>query len=362
MKYINQLEPDGLIENFLTNPPNDFNAWLAEGGVPVFSAKFDLLTTADSDFRQKIQKIPFYTKWSKLLQPKTCFIGTTVSEYALLTNTIKADLLANQIKQQYAKDFPFLIVKDIPQDSPLQSQQANDYSKAFIEALKSNGFIEIEGQALAWVPVDYESINDYLSKLSASRRKDFRRKLKLREKIDINVLQGGDECFFKQSILDAYYQLYLNVYEQSEVHFDLLTKAFFTQLLQDKQTGTKIFTYHHQDELVGYNICFVVDNLLVDKYIGLVYPAARDFNLYYISWFHNLEYAKQNGLKFYIAGWTDPQVKASLGAQFTFTQHMVYIRNPLLRAILRKLSSRFESDRTWRDSHTDMNNKEGKHA
>ncbi|MFD1260203.1 GNAT family N-acetyltransferase [Entomomonas asaccharolytica] len=362
MKYINQLEPDGLIENFLTNPPNNFNAWLADSGVPVFSAKFDLLTSADSDFRQKIQKIPFYPKWSKLLQPNTCFVGTTVSEYALLTNTLPADLLATRIKQQYAKDFPFLIVKDIPQDSPLQNQQANDYAKTFIEALKDNGFIEIEGQALAWVPVDYENIDDYLSKLSASRRKDFRRKLKLREKVDINVLQGGDECFFEQAVLDTYYQLYLNVYEQSEVHFDLLTKAFFTQLLQDKQTVTKIFTYHHQGELVGYNICFIVNDMLVDKYIGLVYPAARDFNLYYISWFHNLEYAKQNELKYYIAGWTDPQVKASLGAKFTFTQHLVYIRNPLLRTILRKLSRRFESDRTWRDAHTDINKKEGNHG
>lgn len=356
MRYINQLEPDGLIENFLSHPPQNFKAWLTEANVPVFSAKFDLLTTTDLDFQKKLQKIPLYNKWRKLLQPYTCFVGTTVSEYALLTNDLDAVQLAEQIKEQYSTNYPFLIVKDIPQDSPLQNQLANDYSQQFIQALKKNGFIEVEGQALAWVPVDYSSTDDYLSRLSASRRKDFRRKLKHRDKLDIQVIHSGDDCFFEADVLDYYYQLYLNVYEQSEVHFDLLTKDFFVTLLQDKQTTATIVTYYHQQELIGYNICFIVNGMLIDKYIGLKYPAARDFNLYFVSWFYNLEYAREHGLSCYIAGWTDPEVKASLGAKFTFTKHMVYVRNPLLRAILRKISNRFESDRSWRDAHIETEN------
>ena len=72
-------------------------------------------------------------------------------------------------------------------------------------------------------------------------------------------------------------------------------------------------------------------------------------NLYFVSWINNLEYAQRNGLKTYIAGWTDPQVKLELGARFTFTRHAVYVRNPILRAILRVISTQFESDRSWRD-------------
>jgi hypothetical protein len=40
-------------------------------------------------------------------------------------------------------------------------------------------------------------------------------------------------------------------------------------------------------------------------------------------------------------------VKSFLGASMTFTRHAVYTRNPLLRALLRKLGSHFESDRSW---------------
>ena len=35
-------------------------------------------------------------------------------------------------------------------------------------------------------------------------------------------------------------------------------------------------------------------------------------NLYFVSWMVNLEYALERGLRHYIAGWTDPGVKALL--------------------------------------------------
>jgi len=353
MKYINQLEPDALIANFLSCPPNDFTTWQDDSGVPIFSATFDLLTTADDDLKKKVIKLPFYQRWRKLLQPNTCFVGTTVSEYSLLTNRLSPDLLARHIKQQYSQKFPFTIVKDIPQHSPLLDTATNNYSQSFIEQLMLLGFIEVEGQALAWVPIDFDDIDDYLSRLSYSRRKNFRRKLKLQNQLIIGIIELGDSRFFEQSVLDYYYQLYLNVFEQSEIHFDLLSEDFFRRLLQNKDANGKIFTYYHQDKLIGYNICFEYQNTLVDKYIGFIYPKARELNLYYISWFYNLNYAKQRGLKAYIAGWTDPEVKASLGAKFTFTKHMVYIRNPILRAILNKLSRKFESDRQWQDSNND---------
>ena len=95
---------------------------------------------------------------------------------------------------------------------------------------------------------------------------------------------------------------------------------------------------------MGFNLCYVHGGNLVDKYIGFDYAQALRFNLYFVSWFANLEYAIEQGLRYYVAGWTDPQVKAQLGASFTMTRHLVWVRNPLLRALLRRLSHHFESD------------------
>lgn len=345
MKYLNQLEPNSLIAHFLQYPPRDFKAWLTGEQVPVFEANFDLLTTAEGDFKTKVNKIPFKRWWHKLITPKTLFVGTTVSEYALFNDQVTASLFAQSLKQHYAKHYSLLIVKDIPDLSPLQSDAANLYNQQVITALKQHDFIEVEGQALAWVPINFTDIDDYMSRLSYQRRKNFRRKLKARQHLTIDILHCGADCFFDEQVLKQYYQLYLNVFAQSEIHFDQLTAAFFKAMLQDNSANSLIVTYSHNGQLIGYNICFIENGALVDKYIGFDYPAARKFNLYYISWFYNLEYALQHGLKRYIAGWTDPKVKKELGAKFTFTKQLVYIRNPLFRAILKRLSSHFEGDR-----------------
>lgn len=355
MKYLSQLEPDELVETFLACPPLNFSAWQLSNGVPAFATRFDLLTTADTDFQQKIRHWLFFDWWQRFLHPLTCFIGTTVSEYALFSPQQPAQQLAKEILQSYGKKYPLLIVKDIPQQSSLLNKEANEYANELILTLKQQGLIEVEGQALAWVPIDFQDINEYLGRLSYQRRKNFRRKLKTQTLVEISCLHSGDVCFQDEVVLEQYYQLYLNVYNQSDVHFDLLTRDFFRRLLQDGNNQARIFTYHYQQQMVGYNICFVLNNMLVDKYIGFAYPLARELNLYYLSWFYNLEYAREQGLKFYIAGWTDPQVKASLGAQFTFTKHMVYVRNPVLRALLSKLSSRFEQDKNWQEAHKQDN-------
>lgn len=358
MKYLTQLEPDELVDNFLTFPPQDFTSWLIQNEVPAFAARFDLLTTADHNLQVKVKGLPLFNKWKNLLKPYTIFIGTTVSEYALFTAELSPEQLAAQIKQHYTAKAPLLIVKDIPQQSPLLSEQANQYSAAVIQALQNQDFIEVEGQALAWVPIDFADVDEYLSRLSYQRRKNFRRKLKSQQSLEINCLHSGNECFFDPAVLDNFYQLYLNVYHQSEIHFDLLTKEFFIQLLQDEKNQARVITYHHQQQLVGYNICFIVNNMLIDKYIGFSYPLARDLNLYFVSWFYNLAYAKNQGLDYYVAGWTDPEVKASLGARFTFTKHMVYVRNPLLRMILKKISNRFEQDKNWQQNTSKSSNQE----
>ena len=75
----------------------------------------------------------------------------------------------------------------------------------------------------------------------------------------------------------------------------------------------------------------------------------RHVSLYFRSWIENVRYALEQGLTHYVVGWTDPQVKRDLGASFTFTRHAVYVRNRLLRALLRRVAGSFESDRIWHE-------------
>jgi hypothetical protein len=350
MPFVSQIEPEALVKHFLAHPPRDFSAERLASGVTAFSAPFDVLTTAEPELRRQVQHWPLYRHWRRWLRPQARFIGSTVTEYAWLPGDAKPAALAAMLRESQATACPLLIVKDIPQHSPLLDPTSNAWCDAFAAACTRQGFMLLQGQALAWLPIDFTSIDDYLSRLSKSRRRNIRRKLRSRDALDVEIVAAGD-AFADDGAIDAFYTLYCNVYAQSEVHFDLLERAYFCALLRDADSGGIVFIYRHAGRMIGWNLCFEHSGMLVDKYMGLAYPEAREHNLYAVSWMENLDYARRRGLRYYVAGWTDPEVKAELGARFTFTRHAVYPRNALLRWLLRRIGGRFEGDRAWHEGH-----------
>jgi hypothetical protein len=339
----NLIEPAGLIRTFQAHPPEGFRALDLCSGIPAFSSSFDLLTTVDPSVRRVVDALPFATTWRRLLHAQTCFVGTTVSEYALFPSHASAEDVAHCILANVGTDYPFVIVKDLPGDSVLVGDDAYAWSQRLAEACRTLGFVTLEGQALAFVRINFGSLEEFLARRSPARRKNLRRKLRSASGLRIEEVPAGSAAF-TAAMTARLYALYVNVYRQSEIHFDLLTENFFRALFLDAGNGGIVFLYYAGDELIGFNLCFRTDTMLIDKYIGFAYPQAHRHNLYTVSWFHNLEYALAHRLRYYIAGWTDPDVKRELGAEFTFTQHLVYVRNPFLRAILARTKRLFESD------------------
>jgi len=351
LRYWNELEPAGLVGHFLSHPPEGFEALTPSAGLPGFIADFDLLTTADPQALRYVTALPGHCWLRKLLRWPTYFFGTTVTEYMPMATSIAANALPGHLKEDWGKRTRLLIIKDVPLQSCLLSAAEREYSDTFLAACQQLGFISVEGQALAYVPIDFSSTDDYLSRLSAGRRRDIRRKLRSRAKIRLEILPTGHERFLTEEFLAKLYDLYQEVYSQSEIHFDKLTADFFRAVFQDGTLAGQVFLYYTEGGLIGFNLCFIHGNKLIDKFVGFHYPDARQHNLYFISWMENLEYARSRGLTHYVAGWTDPEIKAYLGARFTFTRHAVYVRHPLLRALLSRLSRFFESDRAWFDEH-----------
>jgi hypothetical protein len=365
MSFLFQLEPPSLVRHFLDHPPEGFAVLAgrapdgppgdASGEAPAFAADFDLLTTADDALKARARTLPLYRWWSRGLRIRTAFVGTTVSEYAPCPRGAAPDAWAAGLRAALAPRHRLVIVKDLPQASPLLPDADNARAEALAAACADQGFVLVEGQALAYVPIDFPDTAAYLARLSTSRRKNLQRKLRSRKDLAIRRIPTG-AAFADEALVDAYYALYQGVFAQSEVHFDRLTRNFFAAVLRDADGGGVVFEYRRaagtegEGELLGWNLCFAHGGKLVDKYIGLAYPAAREANLYFVSWMVNLEYAVEQGLTHYVAGWTDPEVKARLGARFTLTRHAVYVRNPLLRALARRFAGRFESDRQWQDA------------
>jgi hypothetical protein len=350
-RFLNSLEPPGLIQHFLDCPPEGFKAVISAIGQPGFCVKFDLLTTVDAGTLRFVNALPAAGLVRQILTWRTLFWGTTVTEYLPLPAHIDGPALVESMLTSWRRSSRLCVLKDIPNQSLLLTEAERIAAAELIEACKNTGFILVAGQALAYVPIDFENVGEYLSRLSSSRRKNIRRKMRSRADLQIDIMNTGCERLNNAEFLNELYDLYLNVYKQSEIHFDKLSAEFFSAVFKDKTLDGHLFLYSSAGQLIGFNLCFVHNGMLIDKYIGFHYPAAREYNLYFVSWMENLAFALSRKLKYYVAGWTDPEIKAYLGAKFTFTQHAVYVRNRVLRRILDKLSSHFEHDRAWFAEH-----------
>ena len=343
MKFINQLEPTGLIESIHENPPEDFTSIKIDidgNELHAFSMKFRILTTVNQRVKNILKYIEFL-----IPKPKLLFIGTTVSEYSVFPKKSGVDKICNGILKKFSEIKSFgLIVKDIAKESPILSEEDNRFNAELIDSLKEKGFEIIYGEALAYVNIDFKSVDEFINRFSKSRKKTFKRKLRSTNQLIIDQIHTGDE-FFNEENVQYFYNLYLNVYNNSSIHFDKLTLNFFRSILQSSESGGIVFVYKHEDKIISYNICFRVGDHFNYKYLGAIYPNARNFNLYYVSWFYHLDYCIKNSIKFYIAGWTDPEIKSFLGAEFTFTFQAIYISNPVIRFIFKKAKSLFESDK-----------------
>jgi hypothetical protein len=344
MKYNNQLEPGQIVENFIGNPPAGFSYHeIRTDGriIPSFLAKFDLLITAEKTAKKLLSPVHFL-----IPKPRTMFVGTTVSEYSLYPVGSDPEKVPAAVKKAFGgTNASLLVAKDMSSESPLLDEGERDYSRKLIESFRKEKFVIMHGEALAYVPITFSSVDEFMQKFSKSRKKDFRRKLRSLNEITIEPVKTGD-AFFTDEMVDTLYELYHKVYLDSTVHFDLLSKDFFRKTFRDADCNGVVFIYRRENRILGFNLCFIVRNYLVDKYIGLSYPESHEYNLYFISWFYNLEYCIKNNLTHYVAGWTDPEIKSYLGADFTYTFHAVYVKNPVLRFLLRRVKRFFEADKT----------------
>jgi hypothetical protein len=306
MSFANSLEPSGLIQHFLRQPPEGFVPLVTPVGQPGFFMDFNLLTTADAAINRRLMAFPAAGLLRRLLTWRTLFFGSTVTEYVPLVPDVAIEKQLESMLATWGRATGLVIIKDIPEQSPLLSASDNRTAAGLIEACRNAGFVLIAGQALAYVPIDFADEAEYLSRLSAGRRKNIRRKLKSRADLRIEFLPTGCPQLHAAPFLQELYELYLEVYEQSEIHFDKLTAGFFAAMLQDASLDGQLFLYYAGDRLIGFNLCFIHQGMLVDKYVGFRYPAAREHNLYFVSWLENLAFARSRQLSHYVAGWTDP--------------------------------------------------------
>jgi predicted N-acyltransferase len=202
-----------------------------------------------------------------------------------------------------------------------------------------SAYAGIGGLPTAWMDVDFPSIDAYLARLSAGTRKDMKRKLKTLSRVKIETRSDfGD-------LMPQVIALYQDTRNRSEWQFEELTSAYFAGTMSN-MAGRALCNFYFVDEaLMAVNLLIHDRDTLIDKFFCMN-ENGRAYNLYFLSWFNNLQYCVDNDIGRYQSGQAYYENKVRLGSQLTGNTMYFRHRNRFVQTLLRWISPYFSFDET----------------
>ncbi len=183
----------------------------------------------------------------------------------------------------------------------------NHYSK--LPKHVSKQFNRVQCQSCARLPVNFNSMEEFLAGFSKSARKDLRRKMRVAP--EVRVIRSRTISPF----MDRIYELYLETVARGPIAFGAHNRLFFEKICE-KIPDTEYTLYFVQEKLAAFNLLVVKQNAMMDKYFCMDHELGRKYNLYVLSWLENVRTCVEQKIPFYYAGQGTEKTKAHLGAAF----------------------------------------------
>jgi len=272
----------------------------------------------------------------RLLIARTLFCGSPFGETGLIgierdsqdQGALIAELVRAMEGLRREQRLALILFKDFP-----------DESAGLLRALTGRGFFRGGSYPNVEVPLPYATMEEYVTSLSANARKDLRRKVRQASAGGpIEVRVAADIA----DLIEPVYQLYLNTYNAGTVRFEKLTREYFLEVGRKMRDRARFFLFLIDGRLVCFNLCFLHGDRLIDKFIGMDYAVARQLNLYFYTWHHNVAWCIRNGVRRYQVGQTDHAAKIRLGGRlvplYFYARHGNALINLALRAAARFLA------------------------
>ncbi|NDF12577.1 MAG: GNAT family N-acetyltransferase [Proteobacteria bacterium] len=297
--------------------------------MPAFLTDYTLDTTLDDGkLRRLIRRIR--TRFPRFLTMKLACLGSPETECGLIgfhpsvneerKSALTAELLAGFEHYAHINGCKLIGIKDIPMDHKR------------LWAISAPAYTAIPGMATAQLMINFKTINEYMACLSSNSRKDMRRKLRSAEHIRIEERTNIDD------VLPKVLALYKDTKERSEFQFEELTEAYFRGVLA-RMPGKALCTLYWQgEELLAANVMLKDERTLLDKFFCMDGVRGREHNLYFLSWFHNLQYCLDHGIKRYQSGQACYENKLRLKSGLNSNWMMFRHTNPVMGCLLRLIA------------------------
>jgi len=290
--------------------------------LPLFETRFDLSTFVEGWSKKSLKVagrlIP------SLFQPRVLSVGLLTGEWS----EIGIDPQIDEGTLDAACKMAFGAMQKLAAECKsdiVALYNFNHYGKLPGEVFKK--FNRVQCQSCARLPINFNSMEEFLARFSKAARKDLRRKM--RASHEVRVIRSRTISPF----LDRIYKLYLETVERSPVSFGAHRRLFFEKICE-RVTGAEYTLYFVQEELVAFNLLVVKQEAMVDIYFCMDHELGRKYNMYVLSWIENVRTCVEQKIPLYYAGQGAEKTKARLGATLIPSFILFKHRQPLIDRFL----------------------------
>lgn len=293
--------------------------------MPAFISDYQLDTTLDDGIvRRAIRRIRNH--WPRFLTMRLACLGSPETEAAHIgfhpsvktgeKAALASDLLAAFEYHARLNRCPLLGMKDIPEHHIALWREA------------APRYTALPGMPGAQLDITFPTIEAYLQRLSKKSRKDMRRKRETQDTIHIE--RHTDIT----PLLPQITALYQGTKNRSEFQFGELTGNYFQNIMTLKNRASCTL-YYHGTQLLAFNLMLENTHTLLDKFFCMDATEGRKHNLYFLSWFHNIQYCLDHGITRYQSGQAGYENKIRLKSRLTPNWMLFRHTNPVLGLLLK---------------------------
>ena len=216
-----------------------------------------------------------------------------------------------------------LIIKTfevIVQNNNLSSAHINFITDNLNKKLNNEKWIKRKGLQFHWHNKDYNSFDDFLSKLKSSKRKAIRKERRtiMKNNLVIQKITGNE---LNNEIWDSFYNFYLNTIDK-KWGGAYLTKNFFYLINKTMKNKILLIIAKQNNKIVAGALNFIGSNTLYGRNWGSIVDIP--FLHFELCYYQAMEYAIDNNIKTVEAGAQGHhKIQRGYIAQSTYSRHLI---------------------------------------
>ena len=221
----------------------------------------------------------------------------------------------NKIFELIIKMFEIIV-----QNNNLSSAHINFITNNLNKKLNNEKWIKRKGLQFHWHNRDYNSFDDFLSKLKSSKRKAIRKERRtiMNNNLVIQKVTGNE---LNNEIWDSFYNFYLNTIDK-KWGGAYLTKNFFYLINKTMKNKILLIIAKQNNKIVAGALNFIGSNTLYGRNWGSIVDIP--FLHFELCYYQAIEYAIDNNIKKVEAGAQGHhKIQRGYVAESTYSRHLI---------------------------------------